>query len=195
MTANTHATGTDRVAEVADKIPADWYINVQGDEPIIEPQTIKSVLPTETEKSQIITVKTKISNPTEVLNFNVVKAITSEDDRAIFFTRTAAPFPKSGENYAYYKHLGLYAFTRDALLFFKNTPQGAVEKIEEIELLRFIEHGWHITGNTGKNGGNVAATIPSKLPTTTRKSRPPSHKSGIGNGTNQAKQRLFQQIW
>jgi len=142
MTAKTHATGTDRIAEVATKIDADWYVNVQGDEPMIEPKTIQAVLPSETEDAQILTVKAKITDPKDVINPNITKAVTNAQNRGIFFTRAAVPFPKASLDYDYYKHLGLYSFSKAALTFFQNTPRGILEKAEELEMLRFIEHGW-----------------------------------------------------
>lgn len=145
LTSTTHATGTDRIAEVAEKIHSDWYINVQGDEPLIEPATIRAVFPCKTDREiDVITVKTKITNPLEVVNPNITKAITNNAQRGLFFTRAPVPFPKSSLDYDYYKHLGLYAFSKKALLFFKNTPRGKVEKAEDIEILRFIENGWNV---------------------------------------------------
>ena len=146
MTSDKHPTGTDRVAEVAEKIQADWYVNIQGDEPLIEPETIKSVLPSTIEKDpiKVLTLMAKIKNPIEVVNPTVVKVIASESGRGIYLTRSIAPFPKGSIEFSYYKHFGIYAFSRSALSIFVSKPRGKIESIEDIEILRFIENDLYV---------------------------------------------------
>ena len=146
MTSDRHPTGTDRVAEVAEHVKADWYVNVQGDEPLIEPETIQSVfIPIQNNKDmQVVNLMSKITDPVDAVNPTIPKVITSADNRGVFLTRSLAPFPKGHLDYIYYKQLGVYAFTPEALAFYKNAPQGKIECIEEIEILRFIESGWHV---------------------------------------------------
>ncbi|MCL1986385.1 MAG: 3-deoxy-manno-octulosonate cytidylyltransferase, partial [Firmicutes bacterium] len=145
MTSDKHPTGTDRLTEVAEKIHADWYINVQGDEPLIEPETIKALLPYNIPKNvQVIHLKSKIVNPIDAVNPTILKALTNAENKAIFITRAAAPFPKGSITHDYYRQVSLYAYTKAALEFFKNTPRGRLETIEDIETLRFLENGWDI---------------------------------------------------
>ena len=146
MTSNKHPTGTDRVAEVATKISADIYVNIQGDEPMIEPKTISMVIKPfiNGDDIQVSNLMTKIKDPVDALNPTVPKVIASESGRGIYLTRSLSPFPKSSIDYYFYKQVCAYAFTPWALEFFQNTPRGRIEKIEDIEILRFIENGVYV---------------------------------------------------
>ena len=146
MTADNHATGTDRVGEVAEKIKADLYINVQGDEPLIEPEVIAEVIKPfyANPDLQVSNLMSKIDNPIDALNWTVPKVITNRDNIGIFITRSAAPFPKGRLDYSFYKQMGIYGFTPEALHFFCNSPRGKQEEIEDVELLRFIESYYKI---------------------------------------------------
>ena len=146
MTSDKHATGTDRLTEAAEQIFADWYVNIQGDEPFIEPDSIRAVLPVSvcSEEAQVVTLMSRITNPTDLFNPNVVKAITSERGRGVYLTRSAAPFPRNASDAVYYKHYGVYSFSHSALEFFRNAPRGRLERIEDAELLRFIESGYYV---------------------------------------------------
>lgn len=142
MTSDSHQTGTDRVGEVAGKISADLYVNIQGDEPLIEPETIaKAIDPFYYDTSlQVSNLMTEITDPVEVVNFTIPKVITNADNMGIYLTRSAAPYPKGSIEYKYYKQVCVYGFKPDALKFFCSSPRGKVEKIEDIEILRFIEN-------------------------------------------------------
>ena len=147
MTSGKHPTGTDRVAEVAAKITADLYVNIQGDEPMIEPETILAVIKPFTEGSEGIHVSNlmaKIHDPVDAVNPTVPKVIASETGRGIYLTRGLSPFPKGGIDYSFYKQICAYAFTPWALEFFSKTARGRLEKIEDIEILRFIENGVYV---------------------------------------------------
>jgi len=146
MTSSEHATGTDRLAEVADKIFADWYVNIQGDEPLIEPETIQAVLKPVLSDSSIeaVNLMTKIAEPTDVTNPSIVKVIVNDDSRGIYLTRGIAPFPKGSADYDFYKSLGIYAFKSSMLSFFKDTHRGRLECIEDIEMLRLVENGMYV---------------------------------------------------
>lgn len=146
MTSEEHQTGTDRIGEVAGKIKADLYVNIQGDEPLIEPETIKEAIKPfygnpELEVSNLMTV---IHDPVDVVNFTVPKVITNKDGIGIYLTRSAAPYPKGRIDYSYYKQVCVYGFKPDALEFYCNSPRGKVESIEDIEILRFIESGYKV---------------------------------------------------
>ena len=146
MTSDKHPTGTDRVAEVADKIQADWYINIQGDEPLIASETIQTVLrpAINNEDVQVVSLMSKITDPVEALNPTIVKVIASESGRGVYLTRSISPFPKGSIDYYLYKHISVFAFSKSALSYFSITPRGRVECIEDIEMLRFIENGINV---------------------------------------------------
>lgn len=150
MTSKTHPTGTDRIGEVAEKVRADLYVNIQGDEPMLEPETIKAAIVPFFEDSslQVSNLMTKITNPVDVINFTVPKVITNKDGIGIYLTRSTAPYPKGSIDYDYYKQVCVYGFKPEALRFFceygKRYGKGRVEKIEDIEILRFIENGYKV---------------------------------------------------
>ena len=150
MTSNTHKTGTDRIGEVARKVPADLIVNIQGDEPLLEPETIRAVLTPFYKNSnlKVCNLMTKIKNPIDVVNCTIPKVITNKNGIGIFLTRTAAPYPKGTLEYDYYKQVCVYGFTPDALQFYceygLRYGKGKVEAIEDIEILRFIENGYQV---------------------------------------------------
>jgi 3-deoxy-manno-octulosonate cytidylyltransferase (CMP-KDO synthetase) len=142
MTADTHATGTDRTAEAAGQVRADLYINIQGDEPIIEPETIaRAVHPfADNPNLQVSNLMSEIRDPVELHNFTVPKVIANREGRGIFLTRSPAPYPKGRIDHKYYKQVCVYGFRPQALEFFASSPRGMIEEIEDIEILRFIEN-------------------------------------------------------
>lgn len=146
MTSDEHLTGTDRIGEVARKIKADLYVNIQGDEPMIEPKTIvEAIKPFYNNKElQVSNLMTVIKDPVEVVNFTVPKVITNGNGIGIYLTRSAAPYPKGCIEYCYYKQVCVYGFTSEALEFYCNSPRGKIESIEDIEILRFIESGYKV---------------------------------------------------
>lgn len=146
MTSDTHKTGTDRIGEVARKIDADLYVNIQGDEPLIEPETIKKAIEPFyiNPNLQVTNLMTKIDDPVEIVNFTVPKVITNAENIGIYLTRSTAPYPKGSINYNYYKQVCVYGFKPEALQFFCNTERGKIETIEDIEILRFIENGYRV---------------------------------------------------
>ena len=150
MTSDKHKTGTDRVGEVAEKIKADLIINIQGDEPLLEPDTIKAAIKPFKENAnlQISNLMTKIDNPVDVINFTVPKVITNKDGIGIYLTRATAPYPKGSIEYNYYKQVCVYGFKPEALKFYceygKKYGKAKIEKIEDIEILRFIENGYKV---------------------------------------------------
>ena len=150
MTSDTHRTGTDRIGEVARKIPADLIVNIQGDEPLLEPATIRAAIaPFYTNLDlQISNLMTKITDPIDVVNCTVPKVITNKDGIGIYLTRAAAPYPKGSLNYAYYKQVCVYGFKPEALQFYcdygMTYGKAKVEAVEDIEILRFIENGYQV---------------------------------------------------
>lgn len=146
MTSDVHQTGTDRIGEVARKIPADLYVNIQGDEPMIEPETIAEAIKPffKNLDLEVSNLMTKIIDPVDVVNFTIPKVITNKDGIGIYLTRSASPYPKGKIDFSYYKQVCVYGFKPAALEFYCNSPRGKVESIEDIEILRFIENGYKV---------------------------------------------------
>jgi 3-deoxy-manno-octulosonate cytidylyltransferase (CMP-KDO synthetase) len=141
MTSATHGSGTERVNEVSNSIAADVYVNVQGDEPLVRPEQIATLLDVMRDPEvQVGTVKTPCPRE-DIGNPNVVKVVTAADGRALYFSRTTIPFDRDGTKPSYFKHLGLYAYRKRALDFFVGQPESALEKSERLEQLRFLENG------------------------------------------------------
>ena len=150
MTADTHRTGTDRIGEVARKIPADLIVNIQGDEPLLEPATIKAAIEPfyHNPDLQISNLMAKITDPIDVVNCTVPKVITNRDGIGVYLTRATAPYPKGSLDYAYYKQVCVYGFKPEALQFYcdygMTYGKAKVEAVEDIEILRFIENGYKV---------------------------------------------------
>jgi 3-deoxy-manno-octulosonate cytidylyltransferase (CMP-KDO synthetase) len=149
MTRADHRTGTERIAEVAAHEPGDVFLNVQGDEPLIDPDAIDIAVGALLEEpaAQIATVATPIRHLGDIMDPNVVKTVLDFDNNALYFSRAPIPWVRdSGQkvHVNYWKHLGLYVFRREALLEYPTLPQGELEKIEQLEQLRWMENGWKI---------------------------------------------------
>jgi 3-deoxy-manno-octulosonate cytidylyltransferase (CMP-KDO synthetase) len=145
MTSPEHASGTDRVAEVARGLAAQIIVNVQGDEPEIEPSTIDQLVERlESTGQEMATAATPFPQEADPADPNLVKVVLDLDDRALYFSRSAVPFPRdstSGGRAAYYLHQGIYAYRRDFLLEFAAWRPTPLEMTEKLEQLRVLEHG------------------------------------------------------
>lgn len=139
------ASGTDRVHAVAESIPADIYVNVQGDEPMLRPEHISALLqPFARAEVEVATIATPCSVD-QIANPNAVKVVTAANGRALYFSRATIPFDRDGRGgIAYRKHLGLYAYRRAALQRFPKLASSALESAEKLEQLRFLENGMDI---------------------------------------------------
>ncbi len=146
MTSKDHPTGTDRIGEVATKIKADLYVNIQGDEPLIEPETIKKAIEPfyQNPDLQITNLMTKIKNPVDAINYTIPKVITNKDNIGIYLTRSLAPYPKGSIDYNFYKQVCVYGFKPEALKYYCENDRAKIESIEDIEILRFIEAGYKV---------------------------------------------------
>jgi len=143
ITSQDHKTGTDRVAEVARKERADIYVNIQGDEPLIEPQAIDKAISAIIKDNdfEVVNLCTEILDLSDLNNVNVPKVVMGVNNRAIFFSRSPIPYLKSKERIKFYRQICVYVFTEKALMSFSEFKQGPAEKAEEIEILRFLEYG------------------------------------------------------
>lgn len=146
MTSAHHQTGTDRIAEVAEKYPEfDVVINVQGDEPLIRYEMINSLLePFNCKEVVMATIKHEIKNPEDIQNPNIVKVITDIEGFGIYFSRSPLPYFRNNTGLKCYRHIGVYGFRRDFLLKYAKMPQTELEKAESLEQLRAIENGYRI---------------------------------------------------
>ena len=140
MTKQSHPTGTDRVAEVAIQIPAELYVNVQGDEPFVAPDAIRAVVRAAQGELMPVNACAKITDPADLVDVTVPKVVVSADWTAIYLSRSPVPYPKTRAG-TYYRQVCVYGFDREDLEWFVCHPQGPVEQSEGIELLRFLEHG------------------------------------------------------
>ena len=143
MTASTHGTSTERVFEVANKVSSDLYLVINGDEPLIDPNVIEKIIPSEmpADKIFVSNLMTEIKVPSEVIDFTNIKVVTDYESNALFMSRSPIPYPKASLDYKYYKHVGVLIYNFEALRFFSETSKGYNEKIEDVNELRFIEHG------------------------------------------------------
>lgn len=152
MTRPDHLSGTDRAAEIASADGAELIVNVQGDEPLIDPAAIDAaVLPLVEEPAiPMGTLKKRIEDPSEVNDPNVVKVVTDRFENAIYFSRSTIPYQRDkttskGDRAAvHYKHIGLYVYRRDFLLRYPGLPVGPLEQAERLEQLRALENGYKI---------------------------------------------------
>ncbi len=157
MTSGKHPTGTDRIAEVAAHLDCDIVVNVQGDEPLIQPEMIdEAITPLVRDPSiPMGTLCRRIDDPAEAYDPNVVKAVFDRNGFALYFSR--APIPWNRDLWAdkkifsdlppadgLHKHIGLYVYRRDFLLRYARLPQTALEEMEKLEQLRALEHGHRI---------------------------------------------------
>ena len=149
LTRHDHRTGTDRVAEVATHMAAGIYINVQGDEPLIDPGTVDAVASAmlEDEAVHVATACAAILQAGDIMDPNIVKVVRDFDGNALYFSRAPIPWVRDRDESVaarHWKHLGIYGFRRDALLEFPTLPPGELEHLEQLEQLRWLENGFHI---------------------------------------------------
>jgi 3-deoxy-manno-octulosonate cytidylyltransferase (CMP-KDO synthetase) len=149
MTRSDHRTGTERVAEVAAHEEGDVFVNVQGDEPLLDPMAVDTAIASLLEEpaASISTVATPIKTPADIMDPNVVKTVLDFDGNALYFSRAPIPWVRDSTSkmqVLHLKHLGLYVFQREALLEYPTLPRGELERIEQLEQLRWLENGWKI---------------------------------------------------
>ncbi len=156
MTPATIRSGSDRVAYVAKTVEADIVVNIQGDEPLVDPRmiddTVRALLDDET--VEVSTPVKKVVSADELENPNIVKVVLDENNFALYFSRSVIPYlqskgnrsPQGGGslNHPYYKHIGLYVYRKDFLLTFTQWDPSSLERAEELEQLRILEHGHRI---------------------------------------------------
>lgn len=149
FTSKEHSSGTERLTEAVFDIDVRIIVNIQGDEPLIHPAMINDLASAMLEDNKLVmaTLKHKITDEKDIDNPSVVKVITDKDDFALYFSRSPIPSYVRAEDKSqidYYKHIGIYAYTKDFLLTFKSLRHSALEKAEKLEQLRVLENGYKI---------------------------------------------------
>ncbi|MBZ5656757.1 MAG: 3-deoxy-manno-octulosonate cytidylyltransferase [Acidobacteriia bacterium] len=141
MTSPAHRSGTERVHEISTVIPADVYLNIQGDEPLTRPEHIERLLEVMRGPGvEVGTLKTRAAE-IDVNNPSAVKVVTDATGRALYFSRATIPFDRDAVKPEYYKHLGFYGYRKNALDKFVRWPESPIERVERLEQLRFLENG------------------------------------------------------
>lgn len=144
-----HNSGSDRLAEASKDLEVDIIVNVQGDEPFTDAENLKKVIDIFTNDSQrniaVASLMECITNPEDIANPNNVKVVVNKFNEALYFSRSVIPFPRD-PNIAvpYYKHIGIYAYRKDALQQFTQLPPSLLEETEKLEQLRYLENGFKI---------------------------------------------------
>jgi 3-deoxy-manno-octulosonate cytidylyltransferase (CMP-KDO synthetase) len=149
MTSSVHPTGTDRLAEVASAENASLYVNIQGDEPLIDPEAIDAAILSMLDGDDTVvmsTLKKRIYDASDISNPNVVKVVTNLLGDAIYFSRCPIPMARdSGQGEPiFFKHVGMYVYRRDFLLNYPDLTIGPLEQAERLEQLRALENGYRI---------------------------------------------------
>jgi len=164
LTRSDHPSGTDRIAEVALTHPADVYVNVQGDEPLIDPASIASCAdpllhPAPCSLLPDLASVWAVCKPEELDNPAVVKVVTGLDGYAMYFSRHPIPYPRNARALPVKKHVGIYAYRREALLSYSRWRPTPLEQSESLEQLRFLEHGCRMIMSEGA-GSELAVDTP-----------------------------------
>lgn len=143
-----HETGSDRIAEAVRDIECDIVVNVQGDEPFLKKEPLQQLIQVfdndENKEISLASLKIHLKDIQDVESPNNVKVITDNDDFALYFSRSVIPYPREKQGVKYFKHIGVYAFRKEALLNFSQLPMKPLEIAEKIECLRYLEYGMKI---------------------------------------------------
>ncbi len=145
----THETGSDRIAECVKDRDFDIVINVQGDEPFVKKEPLQQLIDVfkndKKEEISLASLKIKLIDDKEISDPNNVKVITDLENCALYFSRSVLPYPREvSQNSIYYKHIGVYAFRKEAIIKFSNLPMSPLEISEKIECLRYLENGMRL---------------------------------------------------
>lgn len=153
LTSSHHLTGTDRLAEVLTRYPewqqADAIVNIQGDEPCIDPRAIDQVAQAliEDSSASMSTIATRLTSEEEAFNLSTVKCVMDQQNKALYFSRTLIPASRKhpfDPNYTYFRHVGLYAYRPSFLFTYQQLPPTPLQLMEDLEQLKVLEHGYRI---------------------------------------------------
>ena len=191
MTSPTHLTGTDRVAEVATRLPADLYINIQGDEPLIQPQSIEEVIAEFASygDSYMAYNLYKSADSKEAQSPHTIKVITNTQDELLYMSRTLIPHSKQGKEVMYKKQVCVYGFSPQALKIFARHKKTYNESYEDIEILRFLELGFKVKMKETQYS-SISVDTPSDVARVKEALRTASSKPNFGGGVIAYKSKL-----
>jgi 3-deoxy-manno-octulosonate cytidylyltransferase (CMP-KDO synthetase) len=146
LTSPAHPTGTDRLAEAVQKIEADIVVNIQGDQPFLDPIMIEEAVQPLLEDPGLpmATLMHRLSRPEDLANPNVVKVVVNRAGDALYFSRSLIPYPRQPMEHPVYEHVGLYVYRREFLLTLAQLPPTRLEQVESLEQLRVLEHGYRL---------------------------------------------------
>lgn len=149
MSKKEHECGSDRIAEAVEDMVVDIVVNVQGDEPMIDTESLEKVLEVfrgkDADKIDLASLKAPLIHKKDIENPNNVKVITNRDDFALYFSRSPIPYPREeNSGVTWFKHIGIYAFRKQALMDFYRLPMLKLEATEKIECIRYLEYGKNI---------------------------------------------------
>ncbi len=148
MTKPNHPEHISRIHEVSTKVEADYYMCINGDEPLISQECIKPVIPIQIKTEPFFGGAMRVlTDPAETIDFAKIKVVVSDNGRCLYMSRTPVPYPRGTLLFNYKKYVGVECFNKEALEFFVNTPMGSLEKIEDIDHLRFLENGVELNFN------------------------------------------------
>jgi 3-deoxy-manno-octulosonate cytidylyltransferase (CMP-KDO synthetase) len=165
MTSPDHQSGTDRCAELIHQEKESWdiVINIQGDEPLIDPQQIDLLISCfDDERTQIATLIKKINNKENLKNPNVVKVVKDINNHALYFSRSEIPFDKTKERDYYFSHIGIYGYKKDVLEKISQLQHSRLEQMESLEQLRWLENGYTIKTAVSDHQ-NISIDVPEDL--------------------------------
>jgi 3-deoxy-manno-octulosonate cytidylyltransferase (CMP-KDO synthetase) len=168
MTRADHRSGTERIAEVAVSSEAGIFVNVQGDEPLVSPEAIDTLVDaiTSDDSVQVATLAVPIANAPDIMDPHIVKVVLDFDGDALYFSRAPIPWVRdsgTGTHARHLKHLGLYAYRRAALLDYETLPPGELERVEQLEQLRFLENAYKIRVAVTEHD-SVSVDVPADVP-------------------------------
>ncbi len=143
MTSPSHPTGANRLQEVSETVSADFYIQLNGDEPLLDPDLADAAVPEEADQEQPFgtNIITKMRSPSEVMDPANIKVVFDETFRALYMSRTPIPYPFKSIEFEYYKHVGILGYNKKMLDFYRDSVPGRFERIEGIDTLRFLDYG------------------------------------------------------
>lgn len=143
MSKRQHESGSDRIAEAVEDMDVDVVVNVQGDEPFINKTVLEKIVSCFNNKNvQVASVMQQINDPSQLTNPNIVKVVVDKNSNALYFSRSVIPYQRDADaTVVYYKHIGVYAFRKKALLDFTRWPIAKSEAVEKLEQLRYLENG------------------------------------------------------
>lgn len=143
MTSSSHKTGAHRLQEVSKYLKADYYIQLNGDEPLIDCEAVKAAIPTSAVRDVEFgtNIITPISDPVQVIDATNIKVVFDCDMKAVYMSRTPVPYPYKSLDFVYYKHVGIIGYNKKMLDFYKSSSPGRLEIIEGIDTMRFIDYG------------------------------------------------------